>query len=130
MRTSDKDLHLLKHIAVYCERIKSAVNQIETLDNLLDSPFYQDALSMPMLQIGELVRNMTDETKEKYNYIPWKEIRALRNTLVHSYGEIDWDRIWDTAINDIPVLKKECQKIEKQIEKQARDKDFSNNFSR
>ncbi len=44
MRTNDKDLHLLKHIVMYCERIKSAVNQIETLDNLQDSSFYQDAL--------------------------------------------------------------------------------------
>lgn len=44
MRTSDKDLHLLKHIVMYCERIKSAVNQIESLDNLLESTFYQDAL--------------------------------------------------------------------------------------
>ena len=116
MRTSDKDLHLLNHIVMYCERIKSAVNQIESLDNLLESSFYQDALSMPMLQIGELVRSMTDDTKEKYNHIPWKQIRALRNTLVHSYGEIDWERIWDTAINDIPGLKKECLQIQKQME--------------
>lgn len=116
MRTSDKDLHLIKHIVMYCERIKAAINQIESLDNLLGSPFYQDALSMPMLQIGELVRSMTDDTKEKYNHIPWKQIRALRNALVHSYGEIDWDRIWDTAINDIPNLKKDCLQIQKQME--------------
>lgn len=116
MQTSNKDRHILTHIIEYCDRTKEALFKIGSINNLFSSAFNQDALSMPLLQIGELVRNMTDETKERYSHIPWIEIRALRNVLVHSYGEIDWEKIWDTAVNDIPKLKEECLEIQKDLE--------------
>ena len=52
--------------------------------------FNKNALSMPLVQIGELIGNLTDDLKEAHSHIPWVQIRALRNVLVHSYGKIDY----------------------------------------
>lgn len=118
MRTSRKDKHLLLHIMDYCDQVKEAVEQIETLESLESSNFNKNALSMPLVQIGEAVGNFTDEFKERFSHIPWVQIKALRNVLVHSYGKIEWNRIWDTAVNDIPDLKNECLEIQKVLESQ------------
>lgn len=43
--------------------------------------------------------------------MPWREIKAMRNIAAHNYGEIDVDILWETAIDDIPCLKKYCERI-------------------
>ena len=41
--------------------------------------------------------------------MPWRDIKAMRNIAAHNYGEIDVDILWETATNDIPLLKDYCQ---------------------
>ena len=117
MRTSRKNKHLLLHLLDYCDQVQDAVDRIGTFENLVSSSFCKNALSMPLVQIGELIGNLTDDLKEAHTHIPWVQIRALRNVLVHSYGKIEWERIWDTAVNDIPELKAKCVEIEQEIER-------------
>ena len=35
-----------------------------------------------------------DELKNNYPQIPWREIKGLRNRLIHAYFGIDYDLIW------------------------------------
>ena len=110
MRTN-KDKQLLRHILEYCSRVEEAVKRIGTEENLLADAFSQDALAMPLAQIGELVRILSDEFKTAYGEIPWRKISGMRNHLIHGYGQIDRTEIWDTAVNDIPELKGKCMQI-------------------
>lgn len=41
---------------------------------------------------------------EKHPEIPWHKINALRSKIVHDYGEIKLDIIYDTIKNDLPDL--------------------------
>ena len=36
--------------------------------------------------------------------IPWGDIAGLRNRIVHDYGSVDHKLVYDTLIEDIPVL--------------------------
>ena len=56
-------------------------------------------------QIGELVKNISKETMEKYPNIEWKVIKGLRNRIVHDYEGINLRSIWFVANNDIYQLK-------------------------
>lgn len=61
-------------------------------------------------QIGELAGHLSEAFKEKTkNEIPWKEIRGMRNIFAHNYLEMDAERIWEVAAEDIPALKKFCE---------------------
>ena len=102
MRDRSKDNHIMLHILDYCNQIQEAVKEIETYEKLIPSNFNKNALAMPFVQIGELVRILSNEFKEQHSEIPWVEVKTLRNVLVHSYGKIEWDKLWDTAISDIP----------------------------
>ena len=41
----------------------------------------------------------------------WKRSVAMRNVLIHNYMAVDYSIVWDTAMDDLPVLKKQIQKI-------------------
>ena len=52
--------------------------------------------------IGEAAARVGDETRSQYGQVPWKQIVAMRNRLVHVYSDIDLDQVWQAIIEDIP----------------------------
>ena len=72
-------------------------------------------ISMCVLQIGELAGKLTEDFKDTYNEMPWREIKGLRNFVAHEYGNIDIAELWNTIQEDIPVLQSYCKKILLQI---------------
>jgi uncharacterized protein with HEPN domain len=61
--------------------------------------------------IGEAANGISSEFQEQQPKIPWKDIIAMRNLLVHQYFGIDLEEIWNTARNDLPQLKKDIAGI-------------------
>lgn len=70
-----------------------------------------DATVFSISQIGELVKNISKETMEKYSHIEWNMIKGLRNRIVHDYEGINLKSIWYILENDIIKLKEDIQKI-------------------
>ena len=42
---------------------------------------------------------------------PWRAIIGMRHVVVHDYFEIDWDAVYETAVNDVPPLKPLIEEI-------------------
>ena len=61
--------------------------------------------------IGEAASKVTQETRETYEELPWANIIAMRNRLIHVYFDIDLDRVWDTVTDDLPPLIGSLEKI-------------------
>ena len=53
-----------------------------------------DATIFAISQIGELVKNISKETMNKYDNIEWNMIKGLRNRIVHDYEGISLKSIW------------------------------------
>ncbi len=70
-----------------------------------------DATIFAISQIGELVKNISKETMNKYSNIEWNMIKGLRNRIVHDYEGISLKSIWYVVENDLIGLKEEVQKI-------------------
>jgi uncharacterized protein with HEPN domain len=49
--------------------------------------------------------------RAKYSYIPWDDIAGMRDKLIHDYFGVDLEKVWDTAKEDLPVLKAEVTKM-------------------
>lgn len=54
--------------------------------------------------IGEAASKVTNESREAYPEIPWTDIVAMRNRLIHVYFDINLDLVWTTVIDDLPSL--------------------------
>jgi len=61
--------------------------------------------------IGEAASQVTEEFQEKHSEIPWSQIIAMRNRLIHAYFDIDLDRVWDTVKDDLPPLIAQLQRV-------------------
>lgn len=61
--------------------------------------------------MGEAAARVGEETRAKYPQIPWQQIVAMRNRLVHAYFDIDLDQVWKAVTEDLPPLVAELEKI-------------------
>ncbi len=66
---------------------------------------------MCVVQIGELVGRLSDDVKKGAPSIPWRAIKDTRNFYVHAYGSIDLPSVWETLVNDIPLLAAVCEEL-------------------
>ena len=112
MKPLDRDKSIIEHILDYCEKIQLTVKRFgEDLDIFLNDSDYRDSVSMNLLQIGELAGKLSDDyVQGSKAQIDWRAIKNMRNMFAHDYGSMDMERIWETAIEDIPVLTDYCKK--------------------
>ena len=75
----------------------------------MNSSTYRNAVTMPILQIGELANHLSEEFKQQHKQIPWNEMRGIRNLMAHQYHSVDFEIIWDTSRTDIPALREFCK---------------------
>ena len=43
--------------------------------------------------------------------IPWRAIIGMRNLHAHDYENVDLEIVWNTLLEDIPVLKQSLEKL-------------------
>ena len=61
--------------------------------------------------IGEAASKVSDDARSASPSIPWQDITAMRNRLIHAYFDINLDVVWDTVIEEMPPLIDELKKI-------------------
>ena len=110
MPATNRNRDIIEHILRYCNQIETAHDDFgKSKERFIESTTYQNAVSMCILQIGELVNRLSDDFKAEHSNIPWHKIRGMRNFVAHEYGSIDFDIVWSTATNSIVDLKIFCE---------------------
>ena len=104
------DLQRIEHIRDYCIAIKQTISRYGESFEIFDSdPDYQRSVSFSIFQIGELSGGLSKEYRDQTaSRIQWNPIRGMRNLVAHSYGSMDREVIWETAVTDIPILQQFC----------------------
>ena len=105
-----KDRIIIQKIIVYIDDVEKYTEGLEARD-FLDDKKTITACAFTVSQIGELVKEVTDETIEKYKEIPWNSIRGMRNRIVHDYENVDLSVLWGTIKESLPNLKIQLKDI-------------------
>jgi len=106
------DLQRIRHILRYCEDVNDFMKRFGGYQQFITDRAYHSAVSMCVLQIGELAGGLSSEFREETkDTMQWGLIRGMRNWIAHSYKEMDNDIIWDTISNSVPLLMKFCNEI-------------------
>ena len=71
---------------------------LEQNEILLDSMLFR------LIQVQENTKKLTDAYKIAHDNIPWTDIAGLRNRIVHDYGNVDLDVVYQTLVQDVPEL--------------------------
>ena len=110
MPSNNRDVSIVRHVLIYCNEVSTAHDDFDhSREKFLISSTYRNAVTMPILQIGELANHLSDEFKQQYKQIPWNEMRGIRNLMAHQYHSVDFDIIWETSHGDISALKQFCE---------------------
>lgn len=103
--------------ALYLDDILDAAGAIARfLRNLEKETFlidelYQSAVLQKLAVIGEAAARLSEEFRNLHADIKWRGIISLRNIAVHEYFGVNWEDVWDTATQDVPVLRAQIAAI-------------------
>ena len=112
----------MKHLDIpYINYILDIIKNIEnSVKNLSIKKFNknqdsQDANIRRIEIIGESIKNISGDLKDKYHDVNWEKFEKIREILSNHYFGIDFDSVWKFIIKDIPVFKDKIKKIKKDI---------------
>ena len=105
-----KDRIIIQKIIGYIEDVETYVSGLEPRD-FFDDKKTITACAFTVSRIGELVKEITDETINKYKEIPWNSIKGMRNRIVHDYDNVDLSVLWGTIKESLPELKNKLKDI-------------------
>ncbi len=89
---------------------------VEAIDNVLDytkgmsyDQFARDrktidAVIKNFITIGEAASHLPEDFIEKHPDIPWRDMRDIRNILVHEYFGVDNQVVWETIQKNLPPI--------------------------
>lgn len=66
--------------------------------------------------MGEAASRISYELKNQFPDVPWKEMKNLRNRVIHQYFEIDYKKVFLITSRDIPSLKEQLENILQQLQ--------------
>jgi uncharacterized protein with HEPN domain len=101
----------MRHESLYLNDIVEAADHIAQFIARVDFQTFQksEMLRSAVVQklgvIGEAAARVSEELANRHPEVPWPQIVAFRNILVHAYFGIDWDVVWRADANRCPVLR-------------------------
>lgn len=100
----DKDIIYKQHILEAITRVAEYLEGVE-YNQFLKNKLLQAGLVRELEIIGEAAKHFSQEYRSSLSGIPWKDIVGMRDKLIHDYFSVSLDDVWNTAQNDLPVLK-------------------------
>ncbi len=108
--------------AVYLRHVLDAISKIaEYLHGIDEHNFrrntlIQDGVIRQLEIIGEAVKKLSSELRDRHPHIPWKDVAGMRDKLIHDYFGVDLEAVWESAKEDVPALRDEVKRILKELE--------------
>ena len=95
----------MKDERLYLGHIRDAIADIRTYAAAGERAFWadrmrQDAIIRKLEVIGEAVKHLSDETRDRQPSIPWKQIAGMRDHLTHAYFGVDLSLVWRVIARD------------------------------
>lgn len=105
-----REILYLTDIVEATDHIAAFISAID-FDGFHNSEMVRSAVVQKLAIIGEAAARISEPLRSRYPQVPWPQIVAFRNILIHAYFGIDWDEVWRAAKNRCPVLREQIAQI-------------------
>ena len=103
--------------------LRKVLSEIRVAQNMMKACSYEAfcsnemlcrAICMTVINIGELVKNLTEGFRSAHRQIPWKAIAGFRDIAAHKYQTLRMEDVYETVISDFPELYRQIESILKE----------------
>ncbi len=104
----------LGHIAEAIARATSYVEQLPDIEAFRQNPLVQDGVVRNIEIIGEAANHIARTAPDfitQHPELPWRQMRSMRNIVIHAYFHVDLTVVWGTVQNDLPPLKQQIDQL-------------------
>ncbi len=113
---SPSALDYLRHIRDEARYLVDHVRGTDRADFLQDETMRR-AFVRSLEIIGEATKKVPENIKTKYPEIEWRAMTGMRDKLIHDYFGVDYELVWDVALEKIPAMLARIEEIlEREIE--------------
>ena len=103
--------------ALYLDDLVEAADAIARFLHDLDKQtflgdeLYQSVVLQKLIAIGETASRLSAEFRARQAHIEWPHIVGLCNIAVSHYFGVSWETVWNTATQDVPILREQIAAI-------------------
>ncbi len=107
----------MRHEILYLTDIVEAADHIAEFlggtgaEEFQNSELVRSAVVHKLSIIGEAAARVSEDLRAGNPQVPWPQIIAFRNILVHAYFGIDWEVVWGAAKHRCPILREQIGRI-------------------
>ena len=87
------------------------ITAVLEFEAFLASDVIQSAVLQKLTVLGEAAARISPELRSRHPHVPWADIKAFRNVIVHNYFGVDWKDVWTTATVDVPLLRAQVAEV-------------------
>jgi uncharacterized protein with HEPN domain len=93
----------LDDIRTACEKILRFTSGMDRNAFFSDERTYHAAVHC-LLIIGETVKRVPEDVRQRYPLVEWKKIAGMRDWMIHAYFSINDEILWNTIETKVPEL--------------------------
>lgn len=100
----------VEDMIAFCDRALTYASGVERAAFEADRMRY-DAILRNLELMGEAATHVSQQHRDRAPDIPWRQIVATRNRLIHAYLGIDADTVWSILVDDLPALQQQLKSM-------------------
>ena len=106
-----RDADLVADISDAARRIEEYIRGM-TFEEFEKDTKTQDAVVRNIEIVGEAVKRLSSGFKRRHSEVPWKQMAAMRDVIIHRYFGAALDIVWRVATKDLPEAITHLEKAE------------------
>ncbi len=102
----------------YMERAEDYVRDM-SFEAFSDDLRTSDAVIRCLEVIGEATKQIPEGVRARHPSIPWRAMAGMRDKIIHSYFNVDFEAVWLVTKEDIPALRPLLERVRASVEKSS-----------